>query len=86
MRIVPVFPFVGVNYGAGLSRIPFADFFLATLIAIVPGTFAFNLVGSSLTNIYSRQFVYAILILAIVMGGPILYRWWQGKRIFTFKP
>ncbi len=86
MRIVPVFPFIGVNYGAGLSRISFADFFLATLIAIVPGTFAFNLVGSSLTNIYSRQFVSAVLILAIVMGGPILYRLWQGKRIFTLKP
>ena len=86
MRVIPVFPFIGVNYGAGLSQIEFRDFFLATLIGIGPGTFAFVYLGSTLTNIYSRQFVYAVLILAIVAGTPILYRKWQGKRIFSFKP
>lgn len=42
MRLVPVFPFNGLNYGSGLVRMRFNDYFWATMIGIIPGTFVYT--------------------------------------------
>lgn len=44
-RLVPLFPFVLLNYGLGLTRIPFAHYLLATLIAMLPGALAYTWLG-----------------------------------------
>jgi uncharacterized membrane protein YdjX (TVP38/TMEM64 family) len=46
MRMSLVFPFSILNYALGTSRIRFRDFFLATLIGTVPGTFLYVYLGS----------------------------------------
>ena len=45
LRLVPAFPFFAVNAVAGLTRMSLRTFALATLIGIIPGTFAFAIVG-----------------------------------------
>ncbi len=42
LRLVPVFPFIALNYASGLIKMKFRDYFLATLIGIVPGTFVYT--------------------------------------------
>ncbi len=46
MRMSLVFPFGILNYALGTSRMRFRDFFLATLIGTVPGTFLYVYLGS----------------------------------------
>jgi uncharacterized membrane protein YdjX (TVP38/TMEM64 family) len=46
MRMSLVFPFSILNYALGTSRIRFRDFFFATLIGTVPGTFLYVYLGS----------------------------------------
>lgn len=48
LRLVPLFPFVGINYAAGLTRIHFKDYFLATLIGIIPGGFVYTYLFATL--------------------------------------
>lgn len=48
LRLVPLFPFVGINYAAGLTRIRFKDYFLATLIGIIPGGFVYTYLFATL--------------------------------------
>ena len=42
IRLLPIFPFNGVNFGSGLTSIGFRDYILATAIGILPGTFVYQ--------------------------------------------
>ena len=68
-----------VNYGAGLSKIKFKDFFLATLIGIIPGTFAYVNLGNSIMDIRSWRFVLALAFLILLIIVPLLYKRFKGN-------
>lgn len=55
LRLTPVFPFWAVNAVAGLSRMPLRVFVAATALGIIPGAFAFALVGSGLDGVIEDQ-------------------------------
>jgi uncharacterized membrane protein YdjX (TVP38/TMEM64 family) len=55
LRLTPVFPFWAVNAVAGLSRMPLGAFAAATAIGIIPGSFAFALVGTGLDKTIDAQ-------------------------------
>ncbi|MCI0681117.1 MAG: TVP38/TMEM64 family protein [Gemmataceae bacterium] len=42
IRLVPLFPFNGINFGCGFTSIRWRDYVLATAIGIVPGTFVYQ--------------------------------------------
>lgn len=55
LRLVPLFPFWLVNLAPALFGVPLYTFVLATLLGIVPGTFAFSFVGAGLDSILAAQ-------------------------------
>jgi uncharacterized membrane protein YdjX (TVP38/TMEM64 family) len=55
LRLVPVFPFWLVNIAPALFNVRLATFVTATLVGIVPGTFAFAFLGSGLDSIIAEQ-------------------------------
>lgn len=44
-RLVPLFPFNLLNYALGLTRIPFAQYSIATYIFMLPGALAYTYLG-----------------------------------------
>ena len=74
VRLIPLFPFNIVNYGAGLSKIKFKDFLLATSVGIIPGTFAYVNLGNSITDIRSWRFVLALVFLLLLVFVPVIYK------------
>ncbi len=48
LRLLPWFPFNGINFGSGLTRISLRDYVLATAIGILPGTFVYQLLFAKL--------------------------------------
>jgi uncharacterized membrane protein YdjX (TVP38/TMEM64 family) len=42
LRLVPLFPFNGINFGSGFTSIRLIDYVLATAIGILPGTFVYQ--------------------------------------------
>jgi len=68
LRLVPAVSFDALNYAAGLSTVRFADYLLATVIGIVPGTVAFVMLSDALSRPGSPQFLAAlgsIVVLAL---------------------
>jgi uncharacterized membrane protein YdjX (TVP38/TMEM64 family) len=55
LRLVPLFPFWLVNIAPALFNVPLVTFVTATLLGIVPGTFAFAFLGSGLDTIIAEQ-------------------------------
>lgn len=46
-RLMPVFPFNGLNYASGLVPIKFKDYALASWIGMLPGTFVYVYLGET---------------------------------------
>jgi uncharacterized membrane protein YdjX (TVP38/TMEM64 family) len=55
LRLVPVFPFWLVNLAPAVVGVRLATFVLATALGIIPGTFAFALVGEGLDSVIAAQ-------------------------------
>ncbi|KIL36478.1 hypothetical protein SD71_07695 [Cohnella kolymensis] len=74
LRIAPFVPFDLVSYAAGAARVPLRAFVPATIIGTLPGTFAYNFLGSSLTAGSWKHFVIAGLVFLAALSVPFLFR------------
>lgn len=83
------FPFVPLNYGAGLTRIRFRDFFWGTALGIIPGTFIFTYFLDEVTNIGSAadllklRFLFPVALFGVSFLIPlgvrrVAARWFPG--------
>lgn len=67
-RLLPIFSFDLVSYGAGLTAIPLRNFALATLFGMIPPTFALTYVGSSVRVGGAWAWTFgAVLVLAFFL-------------------
>ncbi|NQX70011.1 TVP38/TMEM64 family protein [Paenibacillus alba] len=74
MRLMPFFPFDGISYGAGLSKIRFWDYTWGTLIGIIPGAVVYNVFGASFQEIGSWKFYAAIAMYVLFAGVPLIFK------------
>ncbi|MCB1734697.1 MAG: TVP38/TMEM64 family protein [Gammaproteobacteria bacterium] len=82
-RLVPLFPFVLLNYGFGLTRIPFGQYLAATLIAMLPGAFAYTWLGHAGGEALRGDkgaITQALLALAALAVVSYLPRLWRNRR------
>ncbi len=69
LRLIPLFPFKVVSYSAGLSKVKFKDFTLATTLGSLPGIMVYVNLGDKSTAIGSQGFYVAIALLIILFIG-----------------
>lgn len=80
-RLVPVVSFDIISYAAGLTRMGFWQFMLATVVGMAPATFIYSYLGGQ-----APQYVQVLLVaFGVVIAGAIvaavLQRRRQGKRV-----
>lgn len=51
LRLSPIFPFTLLNYALGLTRVRLRDYILGSFLGMLPGTFLYVYLGSSVANI-----------------------------------
>lgn len=79
-RFVPLFPFNGLNFALGLTKVKFKDYFWGTFMGIIPGTFAYVYLGDSLASLNLLQIAFAVLLLAALsLSAGKLTRKKHGK-------
>ncbi len=67
VRIIPVAPFTVINLIAGASHIKLRDFFIGTIVGILPGIITFTLFADSLIETIKKPEPSQIMILMAVM-------------------
>ena len=55
LRLTPVFPFWLVNIAPALLGVPLGVYLWTTVVGIIPGTFAFSVIGSGLGSVVEAQ-------------------------------
>ncbi|MEW6683371.1 MAG: TVP38/TMEM64 family protein [Nitrospirota bacterium] len=71
-RLLPIFSFDLVSYGAGLTRLSVRGFALATLLGMIPATFVVNYFGS---GIFSNSTAVFLLGGVLVLLFFLVPRW-----------
>jgi len=76
-RLVPIMPSAVINAIAGVSKIKFMSFFVATLIGKFPTMLAFTLVGSQFEEqkIITTIFVLLYLLVLIMLAIKLKQKW-----------
>ena len=65
LRLVPLFPFTGINFGAGLSKVTYRDYLGATIVGMIPATFVYTYFADSLYHGASGTGRMAVLHLVL---------------------
>ena len=84
-RVIPVAPFSLINLVAGVSAISLRDFFLGTLIGIIPGIVAIALVADRLSESLRQPDMSsftALFVAVLVLGAGLvgLRKWLKHKK------
>ena len=76
-RIAPLSPFVGINYAAGLTRLPLRTFVARHRDRDLARAFAFTALGGHLDDLGSPEAIAAFAVLVVMaLGGGFLA--WHG--------
>ena len=79
-RLIPVINFDVISYLAAIAKVRFSSFALATVIGIIPGTFAYNFLGSSFVSGNPKIIALAVAAFIVLTVVPILIRnRWNNK-------
>jgi len=73
IRLIPNVAWDIQNLGLGITKVKFRDYFFATLIGIIPGSFAFVYLGSSFISVVMNPKHFWKIIMAFVVFGAIYY-------------
>ncbi|MDF9816655.1 TVP38/TMEM64 family protein [Streptomyces sp. SPB162] len=74
VRLVPLFPFSVINYGAGVR---FSSYVTATVLGIIPGTVVYTGLGGSLGDPGSLGLWIALSALLVLSAGG----WWAARLV-----
>ncbi len=50
LRLIPLVPFNGLNFGSGLSKIKYRDYLLGSVLGMLPGTFIYTYFADALLS------------------------------------
>jgi uncharacterized membrane protein YdjX (TVP38/TMEM64 family) len=80
-RLLPIFSFDIVSYGAGLTKMSLKVFALATLVGMIPPTFALTYLGGSVPTLQWPIIVFGLLMAGLFLWLPKLIlknrsTWW----------
>jgi len=85
LRLIPIFPFNGLNFAMGLTKIKLKQYFFGTLIGIIPGTMILANIGGASADISSSEFILSIVLFIMLMLLLPVYKYVQKKLQKTSK-
>ena len=93
LRLVPAFPFVAINIGAGVLNVKLRNYLIGTFFGIMPGSFVYVSIGNAiqagaasieetgLLSVFTQPQVYIPFIGLAVLGAlPILIKQFGGRK------
>ncbi|ARI78868.1 TVP38/TMEM64 family protein [Halobacillus mangrovi] len=74
LRLIPIVGFDILSYLAGMTRVKIGPFVGATVLGMLPGTFAYSLVGTSLASGNRTLILIALSVFALLLVMTFLFR------------
>jgi len=71
-RLIPFISFDIISYAAGLTKITYLQFSIATLVGILPASFLLAHFGGEMANNDNQRMIFTILLLGMLTLIPII--------------
>ncbi|MGK7345471.1 MAG: TVP38/TMEM64 family protein [Candidatus Nitrospinota bacterium M3_3B_026] len=83
VRLVPIFPFNGLNFATGLTNVRFRDYLLGTFLGIIPASFIFVNAAAQAAEAAAGERVGPGLFVSLALLGmlalvPVAYKRYKG--------
>ncbi len=79
-RLVPIVPFDLMSYGAGVIKIPFPMYAIATVLGMIPSTFLITYIGGSMSLFnWTDALKFAVPVVIIVILGSLAFKSFNPK-------
>ena len=78
LRTVPLFPYDVISLVAGCTKMRFVTFAITTLLGILPGAVAYNVLGDALGG--HSGLAFSVVMLALAFGIPLALWYIGGER------
>lgn len=71
LRLIPILPHNGINFGAGLSSVKYRDYLLGSLIGMLPGTIVYTYFADSLIKgaMHGREAFGRVALAGVLLAG-----------------
>ncbi|WZL74967.1 TVP38/TMEM64 family protein [Clostridiaceae bacterium 35-E11] len=74
LRLIPLLPFDVISYSAGISKIKYKDFVLATILGTIPGILVYVNLGDKSTQIGTNSFYLSVALLILLFVGSMFLK------------
>ena len=81
-RLIPVFSFDLISYGAGLTKMSVRNFIIANFLGMLPLTFAYNYAGTALVVGNALSIVLGTVMVALFF---LLPGWIERRNLFALR-
>lgn len=85
-RLVPILSFDVISFAAGLTRMRFRGFLIATVVGAAPATFVYSYLGERAPEYVQVLLVVFGIVIAGAVVATVVRRWRQGKRVPLSEP
>jgi uncharacterized membrane protein YdjX (TVP38/TMEM64 family) len=76
LRLIPIVPFNGLNFGSGLSAVKYKDYALGSILGMIPGCFIYTYFADALlagtTGVSQKAFVHLAVASSLLIGISFL--------------
>jgi uncharacterized membrane protein YdjX (TVP38/TMEM64 family) len=93
LRLIPLVPFNGLNFGSGLSRIKYRDYLLGSVLGMLPGTFIYTYFADALlggvTGSGKKAMINLIIassLLILISLVPTIYKKFRKSKAIEGRP
>lgn len=74
VRLVPLVPFIAINYASGLAGVRLRHYVVGSAFGMVPGSLAYAALGAYGTNPWGLAVAVSALVVLVIGGG-----WWARR-------
>ncbi|MFC3525237.1 alkaline phosphatase [Marinococcus halophilus] len=74
LRLIPIVSFDLLSYAGGIAKVRFNSFILATVLGMIPGTFAYSFLGASIASGNIFIFITAAALFLLLVGITYYFR------------
>ncbi|SIS45312.1 TVP38/TMEM64 family protein [Salimicrobium flavidum] len=74
LRLIPIVSFDLLSYAGGIAKVKFKSFLIATVLGMIPGTFAYSFLGASIASGNMITIVIAVFVFFTLLGITYYFR------------
>ncbi|SDJ13974.1 TVP38/TMEM64 family protein [Salimicrobium halophilum] len=74
LRLIPIVSFDLLSYAGGIAKVQFKSFITATVLGMIPGTFAYSFLGSSIASGNTTTIIIAVFVFFTLLGITYYFR------------